>query len=196
MATEFQSCPGCESYILSDTYECPQCGHIFDEVRAQANRDSLVTDDVKNQEMYDSCRSCGEMVRSGLVRCWSCNSFMRQDLEASYQKMTSEPQPIIFSDIPKDQRTEFITRREGKTKGGYGSNVFDAEDANTAFTLRADEDAEFVLSQPGQSADGSAPVQQQPSDAAPSGTDPQMPVVPQPAKPESSTRPPLSLIHI
>lgn len=145
MATEFQSCPGCESFILADTFECPQCGHIFDEARARANKAAQAADQIKNQQMYDTCRNCGESVRSGLVRCWSCNAFMRKDVEARYKEMTSSPQPIIFSDIPKEQRTELIPVRDGSSAGGgYGAGIFDAEEDGD-FTLQSQAEAEFEL---------------------------------------------------
>ena len=62
---------------------------------------------------------------------------MRKDLEDSYKKMTAEPQPIIFSDIPKAKRTELIPDRDGpETGGGYGTGIFDAVD-DGEFTLQA-----------------------------------------------------------
>ncbi|HAD59804.1 MAG TPA: hypothetical protein DCG12_11220 [Planctomycetaceae bacterium] len=120
MTTEFQSCPGCDSFILSDTYQCPECEYMFDEDRAQASQ-SQVRSDVKGVEMYDICTECGESVRTGLVRCWNCNAFMREDVAQRYAEMSARPQAIIFSDVPVDQRTEFMPAR---SDGG----VFDADD--------------------------------------------------------------------
>ncbi|MEZ6059674.1 MAG: hypothetical protein R3C19_04865 [Planctomycetaceae bacterium] len=135
-----QTCPGCDSFILSDTYECPECGHVFDKSKAAAATAAKQARDAEKEKfnaLHDPCPSCGEMVRTGLVRCWRCNSFMRQDIAERYQKLTSNPQPIIFSDIPAEQRTEFIPPRPGtRSGGGYGSDVFDAED---------DQDDEFTL---------------------------------------------------
>ena len=31
MSTVIRSCPGCKSLILSDTDQCPECGHVFYE---------------------------------------------------------------------------------------------------------------------------------------------------------------------
>ena len=142
MATTFQSCPGCTSLILSDTAECPECGHVFDETRAKISVANREQRELKNQQMYDTCRNCGEQVRSGLVRCFNCNAFMRADVEARYKKMQSTPQQIIFSDIPQDQRTEYLDAEE-RAKQGYRARVFDA-DINE-FSLRAGE-SEFQLS--------------------------------------------------
>ena len=136
MSTEFQSCPRCQSFILSDTFQCPECGHVFDQERAKAHAASQAAGDMKSHEMYDTCRECGESVRTGLVRCWNCNAFMRDDVAARYREMTSQPQPIIFSDIPAEMRTEFIPARDGE-KAGYNPSapVFDADDADTGFAL-------------------------------------------------------------
>ncbi|MEQ9408888.1 MAG: TIGR03067 domain-containing protein [Fuerstiella sp.] len=137
MSTSFQSCPKCKSFILSDTFECPECGHVFDETRAEASRIARDAERMKSLEMYDTCRECGESVRTGLVRCWNCNAFMRQDVEASYRKMTSNPQPIIFSDIPKHERTEFIPARDGADKMPDRAQIFDADEDDTEFTLQS-----------------------------------------------------------
>ncbi|MCA9051100.1 MAG: hypothetical protein KDA89_20330 [Planctomycetaceae bacterium] len=139
MSTVFQTCPGCDSVILADTTECPQCGHVFDEERAGQQIAAEDRERRKYQELFDTCPKCGEQVRSGLVRCWSCNGFMRADVEAKYKEMTNRPQPIIFSDIPKDQRTEYIPSREGQVFGGYGRDVFDAEGDDADFTLNMEE---------------------------------------------------------
>lgn len=160
MSTSFQTCPGCDSFILSDTFECPECGHVFDDTRAKAA--AAVEQDMKNQSMYDTCRKCGESVRSGLVRCWNCNSFMRKDVEARYQQMQASPQHIIFSDIPKDQRTELLEKRSHGT--GYISRALDAQDdSEFEFTLRdVSDDGDFELN----TGDGATPSAA-PSDVAP-----------------------------
>ena len=137
MATTFQSCPGCTSLILSDTAECPECGHVFDASRAKASSVNREKREMKNQQMYDTCRNCGEQVRSGLVRCFNCNAFMRKDVEARFREMQSTPQQIIFSDIPKEERTEYLDAEE-RAREGYRAKVFDA-DANE-FSLRDGED--------------------------------------------------------
>lgn len=177
MSTEFQSCPNCECFILSDTYECPECGHVFDEGRArQAKTDRNVA--TKSMEMYDTCQKCGEAVRTGLVRCWNCNNFMRADVEARYKEMTATPQHIIFSEIPKELRTELMPLRDRDGRL-HGVNVFDADDDDDGgFSLQdstpasggQEDDAGFELNV------GSQPAaQQQPppeSKAAPSSEEP------------------------
>lgn len=170
MSSTFQSCPGCESYVLSDTYECPECRHVFDEVRAKAAAE--LTRDIQNQNMYDACRKCGESVRSGLVRCWNCNSFMRKDVEARYEAMQASPQQIIFSQVPKDERTELLTGRHDERKG---DKIFDAQDdSDFEFTLRSGDNSqpqdEFELDTSSPSAAPKTPAAEIPKVAAPTPT--------------------------
>ncbi|MEZ6131045.1 MAG: TIGR03067 domain-containing protein [Planctomycetaceae bacterium] len=140
MSTTFQSCPGCDSFILSDTYECPECGHVFDQERAKTA--AAQSEELKSQTMYDTCRKCGESVRSGLVRCWNCNTFMRKDVEARYEQMQATPQKIIFSDIPKEQRTEILQTRDRKK---YVSRALDAQDdSEFEFTLRSGDSSASI----------------------------------------------------
>ena len=136
MSESFQSCPKCECFILSDTFECPECGYVLDEERARVGQAASASDDMKSMGMYDTCNECGESVRTGLVRCWNCNSFMRPDVEERYKKMTSTPQPIIFSDVPQEERTEFMPARDSDGHVPW-SRVYDADDAD-GFTLRTD----------------------------------------------------------
>ena len=142
MATTFQSCPGCTSLILSDTAECPECGYVFDANRAKVSTVNRENREMKNQQMYDTCRNCGEQVRSGLVRCFNCNTFMRKDVEARFKEMQSMPQQIIFSDIPKEERTEYLNAEE-RAREGYRAKVFDADESE--FSLRAGEEDGFEL---------------------------------------------------
>ncbi|MDG2128473.1 MAG: hypothetical protein P8K08_10815 [Fuerstiella sp.] len=149
MSTSFQSCPGCEAFILSDTKECPQCGREIDVKPAVTKETEDAVGDRKFREMFDPCPKCNEMVRYGLVRCWNCNAFMRADVEAKYNEMKAKPQAIIFSDIPADQRTEMLPSRNASDDSG-GRKMFDAEEEDEAeFTLNhlpagGDSGAEFA----------------------------------------------------
>ena len=169
MTTEFQSCPGCDSFILSDTYQCPECGYILDEDRAQAAQ-SQAQSDVKGAEMYDICAECGESVRTGLVRCWKCNAFMREDVAQRYAEMSARPQAIIFSDVPVDQRTEFMPAR---SDGGVFDADADDED-DGGFSLQQNEfelsaEPTVPVSQP---AAASQPVAEQPAAEQPAAEQP------------------------
>lgn len=188
MSTTFQSCPGCDSFILSDTASCPQCGHVFDAARASAIDQAEKSEDMKKQQMFNDCRKCGETIRAGLVRCWNCNSFVRADVENKYKEMQSTPQPIIFSE--SNQRKEFLTPEERERLANQVS-VFDALLDDNEFTLRAsmvggarksakakteapvDDDDGFELSGDVASAPTAAPT---PIPAAPAPTSPASPV--------------------
>ena len=111
MSTVIRSCPGCKSLILSDTDQCPECGHVFHERKNSATSRTVEGSSLRSATLQDSCPHCGEMVRTGLVRCWSCNGFMREDIAARYRKMTSNPQQIIYSTIPANQRTDYLPPR-------------------------------------------------------------------------------------
>ena len=82
-------------------------------------------------------------MRAGLVRCWSCNGFMRDDVAKKYQDLTENPQPIIFSEGGNEG---YIPARHGQSFGGYARKVYDAEYDDSEFTL----DDGFEQDAPGQ----------------------------------------------
>lgn len=132
MSTVIRSCPGCKSLILSDTDQCPECGHVFYE---RKNRETTTPapgapETLKTANITEACPHCGEMVRSGLVRCWSCNGFMREDVAARFRDLTSNPQKIVYSTIPIEDRTDYLPPRADAVKG-VRQKVYDADD----FTL-------------------------------------------------------------
>ena len=136
MSDNFQSCPGCDSLILADTPSCPECGYEF-----PTQTDSAETNQSEQlNTVHQVCQTCGDEVPNGLVRCWSCNSFMREDIAQKYQDLVSNPQKITFSDVPAGERTETIPPRPAR--GGY-ARILDADE----FTLKdeASESADFIL---------------------------------------------------
>jgi rRNA maturation protein Nop10 len=126
MSTVIRSCPGCKSLILSDTDQCPECGHVLHERKNSANSKTVEGSSLRSATLLDPCPHCGEMVRTGLVRCWSCNGFMREDIAARYRKMTSNPQQIIYSTIPADQRTDYLPARDADNKNAV-LKAYDSE---------------------------------------------------------------------
>lgn len=52
------------------------------------------------------CSNCGEHVRFGVVRCWNCQQFMREDIAEHYQRMISRPRPVIYSNLEDELATE------------------------------------------------------------------------------------------
>ena len=127
MSTTIQSCPGCKSLILSDTYECPECGCVLDQQKKDA-ANAQIASDLKNANLTEECPHCREQVRIGLVRCWKCGGFMRDDIARQYENMTSSPQQIIYSDVPPEERTDFMPARDGADPQSFHANVFDADD--------------------------------------------------------------------
>ena len=149
MSTVIRSCPGCKSLILSDTAQCPECGHVFYERKDSATSAIIDVGSMKTASLADPCPHCGEMVRTGLVRCWSCNGFMREDIAARYRDMTATPQQIIYSTIPLAQRTDYLPARNDTSKGEV-PKAYDAEDFELsdgfAGTGSFSAQAEFELS--------------------------------------------------
>ena len=86
MAIQIINCPSCDTFLLDDTAECPECGHVVNAARtANPQHRSLPTDAAVDGDM-EACPKCGETCRQGLVRCWSCGTFLRPDIEASYRR--------------------------------------------------------------------------------------------------------------
>lgn len=62
-----------------------------------------ITPEANNEPANElPCPVCNEMVRTGLVRCWNCGSFMREDIAEAYRKMQENPAPMIFSQLPDE----------------------------------------------------------------------------------------------
>ncbi len=139
MSTVIRTCPGCKTVILSDTDQCPECGHVFYQRRSTDGAATSTTDELKSAAIHEACPHCGEMVRAGLVRCWSCNGFMRADIAARYKDLTNNPQKIIYSTIPLEERTDYLPARNDST--GAKQTILDADE----FTLSDDLQLNSVL---------------------------------------------------
>ncbi|MCA9035450.1 MAG: hypothetical protein KDA91_09975 [Planctomycetaceae bacterium] len=118
--------------VLADTYECTQCGHVFDEKKSRDIAQGASNDSLKSASLEEECGSCGAMVRTGLVRCWNCNGFMRDDIARRYEQLTTTPQKIIYSDIPPEQRTDYLPPRIAEKASRAVAQATDG------FTLRSD----------------------------------------------------------
>ncbi|MEQ8856224.1 hypothetical protein [Gimesia sp.] len=81
-----------------------------------------ITPDEQNTNSNEiPCPLCNEMVRVGLVRCWNCGSFMREDIAEAYRKMQENPPPMIFSPLPEesDESAEEESRASTATMTAY-----------------------------------------------------------------------------
>ena len=163
MSERFQTCPGCQSLVLSDTAECPDCGHTF---RGAGSVPATAGSHERGATVHQRCPKCGDDVPAGLVRCWSCNAFMRADVARKYQALVDNPQKIIFSDVPPDERTETIPPRASVVgQGGYARvNV----DGGPEFVLAGEDDeSEFQLNT-GTESQSKTPEAAQPLTSTPS----------------------------
>lgn len=138
--------------VLADTYECPDCAYVFDELKSSALSQATSQAELKSASLEQECQGCGAMVRVGLVRCWNCNAFMRADVERRYKQLSSTPQKIIFSDIPADQRTDYLPTRLAAVIEKVAASRDGAEDQFTlgtgvTTTVSPNGDSAFELQQ-------------------------------------------------
>lgn len=96
MTIQIINCPSCDTFLLNDTAACPECGHVVNaNLAANTQHHSLPTDAAVDGDM-EACPKCGETCRQGLVRCWSCGTFLRSDIEASYlRRKGSAPVELV-----------------------------------------------------------------------------------------------------
>ncbi len=77
---------------------CPSCHHVLKE-----GSDHLAALYSAADTKYDgskdvACRECEALNRDGLVRCWQCGAFLREEIEHAYQEMKAHPaqaQPVL-----------------------------------------------------------------------------------------------------
>ena len=102
MAGSIKTCPACRTLLLRDTVQCPECNHVLDEEthRKQGTATTSVQPAPEASSNQDVCPTCEENVRHGMVRCWNCGSFMREDIGELYMKMQAKPAPVIYSATP------------------------------------------------------------------------------------------------
>ncbi|MCA9071324.1 MAG: hypothetical protein KDA84_20490, partial [Planctomycetaceae bacterium] len=100
MAVSMISCPSCRTMLFTDTIVCPACRHVLDKDRAAM----VDNDDLGSRSEQIPCRSCGEANQIGLVRCWNCSAFLREDIQEAYYKMLRGEREVIYSQ-PNDRRT-------------------------------------------------------------------------------------------
>ncbi len=75
--------------------QCPTCNHVLKEEAAHLGADLPAITRASADAV--PCPDCGEMVRKGLVRCWRCGGFLREEIASTYQKMQDAPRPITLT---------------------------------------------------------------------------------------------------
>ncbi len=114
MTVSISTCPSCNSTVLPDTVQCPHCNHIILDdvaetstplapvVKTASSENSGNKGLISDETIEQICPSCNEQVRVGLVRCWNCGTFMRDDIAAKYCELQANPAPIIYSEPPNE----------------------------------------------------------------------------------------------
>ncbi len=88
----------------------------------------ITPDEQNNNSNEIPCPLCNEMVRTGLVRCWNCGSFMREDIAEAYRKMQENPAPMIFSQLPDDSEESAKANTQTSTATMTGYSDLDDDD--------------------------------------------------------------------
>ena len=143
MAIQIINCPACGTFLLDDTAECHACAHILNANRAATTkRRSLPTDQAVDEDM-DVCTTCGESVRKGLVRCWSCGAFTRPEIELAYRQRTIGAETDRTFDLPELDATS-VTEQDSMVRRSLATpeNLLDAP----PMAREEDDDDDFELS--------------------------------------------------
>jgi hypothetical protein len=101
MSEVFINCPSCKTLLLSDAVQCPSCNHVIDARRAAELGVGGGSSELPQHTEQVPCRKCGEMNLVGLVRCWSCGTFLRAEIERLYDKMLRSRERIEFTPLPE-----------------------------------------------------------------------------------------------
>ena len=141
MSVGFIVCPECQNLLLPDTAQCPKCQHVLDESRVQEAPMVPQQELASEGEQEAECGSCGEMVRLGLVRCWNCGNFMRDDIAQTYEKMRATPQPVIYSPLPETDTSPPAAEASNPEVAPASQDTFSADDGD--FELGDEDDFEM-----------------------------------------------------
>jgi hypothetical protein len=144
MTISIITCPQCNAMVLNDAVRCHVCDHSFAEesVAVVESTPALPTDQQIADDLH-VCKHCGETYRTGLVRCWNCGNFTRDEIKAAYDEMVSShgnkgPQRVQLPELAPQ-----TTTRSGPWKfevtaapsaDGQGTDI-DAADSDFDFEL-------------------------------------------------------------
>lgn len=153
MSISIVSCPHCQAMVLSDAARCHVCDHVIDhEQPEQPPAPALPTDNAVAEDL-ETCASCGETYRTGLVRCWNCGAFTRNDIKEAFERMSADPERIAVREQLAPDMPE-VTSRSGPWKiaavsrdeypapapvaSSPSTDEFDASDDDFSFELADD----------------------------------------------------------
>ncbi|MBI1347605.1 hypothetical protein GC163_15095 [bacterium] len=115
MSISIISCPQCQAMVLSDAVRCHVCDHLLDQHgEEELPTPALPTDEAVADDL-EVCKTCGETYRTGLVRCWNCGSFTRDDIKAAFDRMSSDPGRVAVREQQFPELPE-VTSRSGPWK--------------------------------------------------------------------------------
>lgn len=146
MTISIVTCPKCGALVLGDTPECYACHHVLHTTATAVGKTALPSDAAVAEDL-EVCAQCGETYRKGLVRCWSCGAFTRQEIADAYQNMmaaqSSRPasERVYISeasahDLNPFSPDELMARQKAYARGGTEQD----------FEISAsDEDFDFEL---------------------------------------------------
>lgn len=152
------TCPQCNAMVLSDAGRCHVCDHVLDQARDKREEIPVLPTDDAVAEDLDTCAKCGETYRKGLVRCWNCGAFTREEIEAAYKKMSADPERYTAKEVsPSDELAPEATQRSGPWRVSAAPPVssppplaaeeeFDASDEDFSFELA--DSVQLTESQP------------------------------------------------
>ena len=100
MSVSIVACPSCGTILLHDTVQCPKCRHVLDSDRATLFAEVQDATGGRSALVEDPCPNCYEMVHRGLVRCWNCGTFMRQEIAEAYRQLLASPSRVSYNPIP------------------------------------------------------------------------------------------------
>lgn len=80
------SCPQCGAALFGDSPVCHRCHHVINPKAGEPMRERPLPTDEAVKEDLEVCPKCGETYRKGLVRCWSCGTFTRDEIGAAYEE--------------------------------------------------------------------------------------------------------------
>lgn len=144
MTISIITCPECQAMVLSDAVHCHVCNHHFTEGAVVESPPALPTDPLIADDLH-ICQHCGETYRTGLVRCWNCGNFTRDEIKAAYDEMVSGQNRSSAERVELPELAPQTTTRSGPWKFEVTKPAVAGEAGKSAVVEAQDDDFEFEL---------------------------------------------------